>query len=173
MAGTPCYWIPLVACPGSTSAWRASSFSLRRDPCCGPGWAFRTGSSVWQHRQVAISGVKAIGPRSMRGPKSAPIRSKRALSRPKSVQMWLCSPHPRFARVGVPPDEAPSELEIDGRMVVGAGPARSRRGVSPPRSCEIRQHHWKGVATVYGGLMSNRRSDAGLDRQSDAGPVLL
>jgi len=39
LAGTPCYWIPSVACPGSTSAWRASSFSLRRDPCCGPGWA--------------------------------------------------------------------------------------------------------------------------------------
>ena len=164
--------VPSVACPGSASAWRASSFSLRRDPCCGPGWAFRTGSSVWQHRQVAISGVKAIGPRSMRGPKSAPIRSKRALSRPKSVQIWLCSPHPRFARVGVPPDEAPSELEIDGR-VVGPGVTRSRRGGSPPRSCEIRQQHWKGVATVCGGLMSTAAVMPGWIARVMPAPVLL
>lgn len=55
LAGPPSRLVPSGACLGSTSAWRASSFSLRRDPCCGPGWAFRTGSSVWQHRQVAIS----------------------------------------------------------------------------------------------------------------------
>ena len=58
-------------------------------------------------------------------------------------------------------------------MVAGAGLARPRRGVSPNRTCEIRQHHWKAVATVCGGLMSNRRSDAGLDRQSDAGPRVV
>lgn len=64
VGGSSCFWVPLVDCPGLTSAWRASSFSLRRDPCCGPGWAFRTGSSVWQHRQVAISGGQPTSGRS-------------------------------------------------------------------------------------------------------------
>ena len=64
VGGSSFWWNPSVACPGSTSAWRASSFSWRRDPCCGPGWAFRTGSSVWQHRQVAISGGQPTSGRS-------------------------------------------------------------------------------------------------------------
>lgn len=82
VAGTPCYWIPLVACPGSTSAWRASSFSLRRDPCCGPGWAFRAGHSVWQHRRVAISGGQPSGGRSNSVPRSRASRSKTGKSTP-------------------------------------------------------------------------------------------
>ena len=86
LAGTPCYWIPSVACPGSTSAWRASSFSLRRDPCCGPGWAFRTGSSVWQHRQVAISGGQPTRGHSNPVPGFRSIRSNWWWSVPVSFQ---------------------------------------------------------------------------------------